>query len=560
MHRVFTPATGRTGRRRALVAIALAAGAAAGVQVAPAAADTPISGAGNVPSFSTATSFDSGVAATRDVAIGDLNNDGKADLATVSQTGGLSVLLGTGGGSFGAPTNYGVTRNPFASAVFTVTVRIADLNNDGNRDVISEDARGNIALVWMGTGGGAFAPVSKIELNPLPNCGSSSTNPCHAGFPADAQVADFDGDGKLDLVTSNGNTNNIAFETGNGDGTFNPAVYFPVSGGSPLAMTIGDVNKDGHLDIVTANSSSSNLSVLLGDGHGGFGAATNVDPGFILPEFVRLGDFNEDGNVDIATSNSGFDGAGAILLGDGTGGFAAALPLSTGNNPSSLNVADVNGDGHVDLVIGTSSSKSVQVWSGDGGGSFAAPVSFGLNGATSPQFSSVGDVNGDGRPDIVTSNLSSSASYVKDVSVLLNTTPPPAPATASLGAHVPGYLSLTGGSADFGSVVPTADLATYFTTAQLAVRTTYPGITVSVGTASSNVDMGGLGEVQVVPWQEDGTWNLFQNIPRPVFASDPAANTVVPVNYRLQVQGGTVLTRGHTYSEPIVYTATSSLP
>ncbi|HEX4344634.1 MAG TPA: VCBS repeat-containing protein [Solirubrobacteraceae bacterium] len=559
--RLSTSGSRRSRGRRSLAAIALAVGVAGIVQVAPAAADTPVFGAGNAPSFGLATNFDSGVASTRAVAVGDLNNDGKPDLATVAQNGGLSVLLGTGGGGFGAPTNYPVTPNPFSSSTFIVTVAIADLNHDGNRDIVSEDASGNVALVWLGTGTGTFSPVSKIELNPHPNCGTSSTNPCLAGFPTDAQVADLNGDGVPDLITTNGTTSNVAVELGNGDGSFAPPTYFGLNGGQlPEDMAIGDVNNDGHLDLVLANVTTNNISVLLGDGHGSFGTATNVDPGYILPEFVRLGDFNEDGNVDIVSSNTGFDGAGSILPGDGAGGFGAPLALSTGDNPSSLNVADINGDGHLDLVVGTSRSNSVQVWAGDGGGSFAPPVSLGLNGATRPSLSAVADVDGDGRPDIVTSNLSTSAAYVKDVSVLLNTTPPPSPATAQLGAHVPGYLSLTGGSADFGSVVPTAGLATYFATAQLAVRTTYPGITVNVGTATANVDLGGLGELQVVPWQEDGTWNLFQNVPRPVFGSTPAANQVVPISYRLQVQGDTVLTRGHTYSEPIVYTATSPLP
>ena len=221
------------------------------------------------------------------------------------------------------------------------------------------------------------------------------------------------------------------------------------------------------------------------------------------------------------------------------------------------------------MVISNSTSlptapvHSVSVFAGDGGGEFAAPVTSGLDGARQPTSLAVADLDGDGRLDVATANVNNTATDAKDVSVLRNTTPPPPAAGAQIVARVPAYLSLTGGSVDFGSVRPTAELASYFATAYLDVRTTYPGIEVSVGTSSSNVNMGGLGEVQVTPsyyGAGSGSFELFQNIPRLIFTSDTAANELVPISYRLQVPGRTVLTKGRTYSEPIVYTATSSLP
>lgn len=560
----------RVHGRRVLAATTLALATAACVQVAPAAALTPIYSQGSAPSFATAANFDSAARTTRGIAAGDLNGDGKADLAAVSQTEGLGVLLATGPGSYAPVARYGAPVNDFQSQTFIAAVAISDLDGDGDRDVVAPDARGNVALVWTNVGAGVFGTATSVELNPLPNCGSSSSNPCSAAFPVDIAVADFNEDGEPDLVTANPNTDNIAVVLGNGDGTFGAATYAGLGGAdSPFGLAVGDIDGDGHADVAVASSTSATVSVLRGDGHGGFAPATNVNAGIILPNFVGLGDVSSDGKTDIVVSNTARLGKAAILIADGAGGFAAPKVFDSGSNPSDLALADINGDGRLDVVISNSTSlasapvHSVAVFAGDGGGTLAAPVTFGLDGGLRPTGLAVADLDGDGRLDVATANLNSSAADVKDVSVLRNTTPPPPAAGAEIVARVPAYLSLTGGSVDFGSIKPTAELASYFARAYLDVRSTYPGIEVSVGTASSNVNMGGLGEVQVTPWYYgpgSGSFELFQNIPRPVFGSETAANEVVPVDYRLQVPGRTVLTKGRTYSEPIVYTATTTLP
>ncbi len=557
-------------RRRLRAATTLALATTACVQVAPAAAATPIYAQGAAPSFATAASFDTAARSTRAIAAGDLNNDGKPDLATVSQTEGLGVLLATGPGSYGPVARYGAPVNPFQSATFIVAAAISDLDGDGDRDVVAQDARGNVALVWTNAGGGVFGTAAVVELNPRPNCGTSSSNPCSAAFPVDIAVADFNEDAKPDLVTANPNTDNVAVVLGNGDGTFGAASYTGLGGAdSPFGLAIADIDGDGHADIAVASSTSATVSVLRGDGHGGFGAATNVDTGIILPNFVEVGDVSSDGKPDIVVTNTARLGKGSVLIADGAGGFAPPKVFDSGSNPSDLALADMNGDRRLDVVISNSTTlvsapvHSVSVFAGDGGGVLASPVTFGLDGGLRPTGLAVADLDGDGRLDVATANLNSDATDVKDVSVLRNTTPPPSAAGAEIVARVPAYLSLTGGSVDFGSIRPTAELATYFARTYLDVRSTYPGIEVSVGTSSANVNMGGLGEVQVTPWEYgpgSGNWNLFQNIPRPVFASETAANELVPVDYRLQVPGRTVLTKGRTYSEPIVYTATTTLP
>ncbi|MFG2621181.1 FG-GAP-like repeat-containing protein [Streptomyces sp. NPDC048507] len=375
----------------------------------------------NTTGLGTAANLDDNGRGSAAVAVGDLNNDGKPDLVTSIRLEGVGVFLGSGAGSFGAVTKYAAPRT--SSSIFMGAPVIRDVNGDGNKDVVSQDARGNVALVWLGNGTGALGTAGVVQLNPTPGCDTTGDNPCVVRFPSDVTVADFNEDGKPDLVTSNMNTQNVAVVLGNGDGTFGAATRFGLNGGTaPQTVAAADLNGDGHQDLVTSNTNSDTLSVLLGDGHGSFGTASSVAAGLTLPSKVKLADVNEDGKQDAVLVAPGTPGDVAVLLGNGSGGFGTASLLSAGSNLTSASVADMNGDGHVDLVASSSGSHEVLVFEGNGAGAFAAPLAFGLNGALNPQGTAVADLDGDGRPDVVTANSNSSATYVKDASVLLNTT------------------------------------------------------------------------------------------------------------------------------------------
>lgn len=376
---------------------------------------------GNTTGFGTAVNLDDNGRGSSAVAIGDLNNDGTPDLVTAIRSEGLGVFLGSGGGSFGAVTKYAAPLT--ASSVFLGSAAIRDVNGDGDMDVISQDARGNVALVWLGDGSGALGGGAAVQLNPTAGCDTTGDNPCVVRFPTGVAVGDFDEDGKPDLATSNANTNNVSVVLGNGDGTFGAATQSGLNGGtSPQGIATADLGGDGHLDLVTSNASTGTLSVLPGDGHGGFGTASSVSAGVALPSKLKLADVDEDGKPDAVVVAPGSPGRVAVLLGDGAGGFAAASVLSAGTNLSSASVTDLNGDGHVDLVVSSAGSNEVVVLEGDGTGAFGSPLAFGLNGGSNPQATALADLDGDGRPDVVTANSNSSVAYVKDASVLLNTT------------------------------------------------------------------------------------------------------------------------------------------
>ncbi|MFI9045620.1 FG-GAP repeat domain-containing protein [Streptomyces sp. NPDC053427] len=388
--------------------------------------------------FGTAVNLDDNGRGSSAVAIGDLNNDGIPDLVTAIRTEGLGVFLGSGGGRFGAVTKYAAPRT--MSSHFIVSAVIRDVNGDGHMDVISQDARGNVALVWLGDGSGALGAGAAVELNPRPGCDTTGDNPCVARFPTDVAVGDFDGDGKRDLATSNVNTNNVSVVLGNGDGTFGAATQFGLGGGTgPQGIAAADLNADGHLDLITSNNSTGTLSVLLGDGNGGFGTASSVSAGVTLPTKLKLADVNEDGKLDAVTVAPGTPGRVAVLLGDGAGGFGTASVLSAGSNLTSASVSDLNGDGHADLVVSSSGSNEVVVLEGDGTGAFGSPLAFGLNGGSNPQAAAAADLDGDGRPDVVTANSNSSATFVRDASVLRNTTKRPRTATHQRRSDVPGH-------------------------------------------------------------------------------------------------------------------------
>ncbi|MFE2728710.1 FG-GAP-like repeat-containing protein [Kitasatospora sp. NPDC059327] len=434
--------TRRRSRRVPTLVLAVATVVLAGGPASAAAADTT---AADTTAFGTAVNLDDNGRGSSAVAIGDLDHDGVPDLVTAIRAEGLGVFLGTGGGGFGPVTKYPAPKT--ASSVFLGSAVIRDVNGDGHQDVISQDSRGNVALVWLGDGTGALGTGAKTQLNPTPGCDSTGDNPCVARFPTDVAVGDFDEDGTPDLATSNANTNNVSVVTGNGDGTFAAATQFALGAGTgPQGLAAADLNGDGHLDLLTSNLSTGTLSVFLGDGSGGFGTPSSVPAGVTLPSKPKLADVNEDGKPDAVVVAPGTPGRVAVLLGDGAGGFGTANVLSAGTNLSSASVADLNGDGHADLVVSSADSNEAVVLEGAGTGAFAGPLAFGLNGGRNPQATAVADLDGDGRPDIATANSNGSATYVNDASVLFNTTNRPPTAANDAYSHIGADTALVVGA------------------------------------------------------------------------------------------------------------------
>jgi hypothetical protein len=174
------------------------------------------------------------------VAIGDLNADGKPDLAVANWgSNTVSVLLGNGNGTFGANTEFGTGTNPYS-------VAIGDLNADGKPDLAVPNLRSYTVSVLLGNGNGTFGANTEF---------GTGTNPFSVA------IGDLNGDGKPDLAVANGSSSTVSVLLGNGDGSFGEKTDFG-TGAVPYSVAIADFNADGRPDLAVANAGSSTVSVL----------------------------------------------------------------------------------------------------------------------------------------------------------------------------------------------------------------------------------------------------------------------------------------------------------
>ncbi|HTZ60378.1 MAG TPA: VCBS repeat-containing protein [Acidobacteriaceae bacterium] len=241
-------------------------------------------------------------------------------------------------------------------------------------------------------------------------------------------TGDFNRDGKLDLAIAEPcgtNPNcasppasaNIAILLGKGDGTFTTAPPIAI-GGFPNAFAVGDFNGDGNPDLAVVQANAGTVSILLGDGHGRFTAEPSLlDTGTYVNSIVA-GDVNQDGKLDLVVSN-GNTGTVAIWLGKGDGTFTPGSSIPITNIPEGLSLGDLNGDGKLDLVVTTEYEPQVShiaILLGDGKGDFTQIAS---PSAPFEPFVGLGDVNGDGKPDLVVSYSPGLPDLQDTVSVLL---------------------------------------------------------------------------------------------------------------------------------------------
>ena len=264
----------------------------------------------------------------------------------------------------------------------------ADINGDGKADVVVANYESNTVGVLLGNGNGTFQAQQTFAAGQTPRS---------------LAIADFNGDGKADLVVNNVQSNTVSVLLGNGNGTFQ-ARQTLATGFIPLSVAVGDVNGDGKPDLVVANYRSSGaLSVLLGNGNGTFQAQKTFASGSSLASLV-VADVNGDGKLDVVATNP-VGNTVSLFLGNGDGTFQAQTAFATDAVPFWVAVSDVNGDGKADIVSGNEGQAAgdISVLLGNGNGTFQAQSTFAAG--PSPEQGVVGDVNGDGKPDVVVANF-----------------------------------------------------------------------------------------------------------------------------------------------------------
>ncbi|HEX4249840.1 MAG TPA: VCBS repeat-containing protein [Pseudonocardia sp.] len=330
----------------------------------------------------------------------DLNDDGHPDLA-VPDFGSdqLSVRINRGDGTFGPVRRYQVGSKPSF-------ITRGDFNGDGNLDLATSNAGSGDISVLLGNGDGTLRPARAYSISgPSAGLAGISTG----SFSLEA--VDVDGDGVLDIVTSNSVSNDLSVLHGRGDGTFDAARTFPIAGAHsvgviPFALSVGDWNDDGHPDVMVGGAES--VTIMLNDGHGNFRATSSNRVGLDIA-CTKVGDFNGDGVPDVAATGTGTLNT-QILLGNGDGTFRAGQnALSGGIGPQCLSVADVNRDGDEDLTVVNTASQHVQgdvvVLRGDGHGHFTAdPVTSSYPVQFAPWATEAVDFDGDGKLDLAVAN------------------------------------------------------------------------------------------------------------------------------------------------------------
>lgn len=210
-------------------------------------------------------------------------------------------------------------------------------------------------------------------------------------------IAEFNGDGKLDLAVVNLGRNNVSILLGDGVGGFGPPSHTAVNV-EPNVVAAGDFNKDGKTDLVVGYLFFSPLSVLLGNGDGTFSGPTTIGNSANSLD-LAVADFNTDGNTDIAVASASFQ---MILLGNGSGGFTANN-ISVGSGATSVAAGDINGDGIQDAAFTADGSGNwkVALVLGNAAGNFSVNASLTLDQA--PTGIAIGNFNADSQPDLLLS-------------------------------------------------------------------------------------------------------------------------------------------------------------
>ena len=267
---------------------------------------------------------------------------------------------------------------------------VADMDNDGNMDIVGgASSPGNVSI-WYNLGSGVMSEPQFVPVK---------------GDIKSVAVTDFNEDGLKDIVISvQKESSGIAVFINEGNHKWVRRTG-PTEVNSYQGVKIADINKDGHMDIIAANTTSDihgGIQVWLGDGKGNWYRESGPTITGIYMN-IALADFNEDGNLDLAGAGWGTYGTLKVWLGDGAGDWSS-MPLNHKGSYYGLTAGDLNGDGNLDILAGTY-REGIKIFLGDGKGNFNQEASLTEEGSFWEVL--MADLDGDGKKDLFASSIDS---------------------------------------------------------------------------------------------------------------------------------------------------------
>jgi hypothetical protein len=333
------------------------------------------------------------------IATADVNHDDKPDIIVANtEDETVSVLLGDGKGHFARANG-----SPFACGKAPNDIAVADMNGDGNLDLVIANTGTPYLTILLGDGKGGFAPSPHSPF-------ATASYPHVHGVVA----ADFLGHGRPPaVITDSWGHNQILMVPGDDKGNLILPGKLLNTGKRPYErLRSADFNGDGNPDVVTTDLDENAVSVLLGDGNGGFHEPPGSPfPSGVFPWAVSIGDINGDGKPDLTVipyDREVRDPAQlvvTVLLGDGRGGFTpmrgSSLSLAGCSGPDRVAIGDVNGDGFRDIVVSCAQNNRLMLYMGSKGGAFRIST---LDVQTGWSGLAAADLKGDGKSEILVSN------------------------------------------------------------------------------------------------------------------------------------------------------------
>jgi hypothetical protein len=429
--------------------------------------------------FDAKLNFDNNLKSPSGLVVGDLDGDGMSDIiVTNGLANNISVYLNTSStGTIGYSRVLDI-----ATGSNNRFVAIGDLDGDGKPDlVVVNEYSTTISVIRNTSTTGVLSFDTKVDFTTGAN-------------PSSVAIGDIDGDGKLDLAVANINGSSVSVfhntsTTGSlVSGSFAAKVDFLTGNGGNVSVALADLDGDGKPELAVVVEYANVVAVWRNTATSGkidtssFSTRTYFTTG-AFSSSMEIGDLDGDGKLDLAVVNGGSANTISVLRNTftkgsiGSGSFVAKVDFATGTGPNSVAIADIDGDGMPDLTVVNNGSKTVSVLRNTATsgsivlGSFAAKVD--LNTGINASKLVIGDLDGDGKPDLVVANTSSSA-----VSILRNLDP------LSSNANLSG-LTTTAGALN----TPFATGTTTYSTADVSNATTSITVTPTKSDANASIQV-----------------------------------------------------------------------